>query len=108
MKTIYTYTTDQAIDDGVLVHAYPDKYPYFLITATVHGMVEEVCRLDGREYDQVLVPLMMDAVMLARQEMDKLPGRQRSLLKLEHTAVGEVWVQPNDKGGLTIMKPEDY
>jgi hypothetical protein len=29
-------------------------------------------------------------------------------LVLEHTAAGTVWIMPNDLGGMTVMKPEDY
>ena len=46
---IFSYTADQAIEDGMLVHPYPKRWPNLLITAGIH----EKCRdtSDGRTYD---------------------------------------------------------
>lgn len=98
---IFRYTLDQAIADGVLEHPYPKRFPYLLITDTVSGMIDQVCEADNRQREHVLLPLMHDCVMQFRAKPD-------SLVVLEHTAVGKVWISPNDRGGLTIMKPEDY
>ena len=37
---IFSYTADQAIEDGMLVHPYPKRWPNLLITAGIH----EKCR----------------------------------------------------------------
>lgn len=98
---IFQYTTQDAIDDGVIIHPYPDVMPSLYITPTIKVMVEEVCKSDNREFDHVLIPLLMDVTM-------QFAAKPDSLVILEHTAVGTVWIQPNDLSGLTVMKPEDY
>ena len=33
---IFSYTSEQAIEDGVLVHPYPKRWPNLLITQKIH------------------------------------------------------------------------
>ena len=101
-EPICTYTDEQAIEDGVLVHPYPERWPWLLITASVHAEIEEHVS-DQRNYTQCLVPLLMDCIMLAQSQTNTRPP-----LALEHTIVGTVWICPNGKGGMTVMKPSDY
>jgi hypothetical protein len=49
---------------------------------------------------------MQDVVMEIRKKRQDNP--QLDMVKLDHTAAGTVWGMPNDKGGVTIMKPSDY
>lgn len=95
---IFSYTADQAIEDGVLVHPYPQRWPWLLITNSVHAD----CKADkDRTYDQALVPLLMDCIMAVK-------GKKNFPITLKHTVAGTVWIMPNEKGGMTVMKPEDY
>lgn len=97
---IFSYTADQAIKDGVLVHPYPTRWPWLLITANVH---EKCGSQEGRTYDQALVPLLMDCIMAVQSKKNpEFP------IVLKHTVAGEVWVMPNEQGGMTVMNPEDY
>lgn len=99
-EVIFSYTADQAIEDGALVHPYPTKFPWLLITAGIHTTCKNQ---QGRNYDQSLVPLLMDCVMAVRAKKNpEFP------VVLMHTVAGEVWVMPNEKGGITVMNPEDY
>ena len=102
-EVISEYTEEMAIDDGVLHHLWPERWPWLLVTNTVHAEASRVD--DGRDLDQVLVPLAMDAIMEVQRVMKANP--RVDLVTLEHTAVGTVYVRPNSKGGMTIMKPED-
>ena len=104
-EPISVYTEDQAIEDGVLHHLWPEQWPWLLVTETAYREACEVA--DGRsvKWDQVLVPLVMDAIMETQRVMKLNP--RCDLVELEHTAVGTVWIRPNAKGGMTIMKPED-
>lgn len=103
---VFTYTCENAVDDGVLVHPYPEQYPWLLVTATVNELAKTVADCRGAELKTVLVPLMIDAVLAARRAIKS--GKGSTLLVLDHTAVGTVWIAPNEKGGLTVMKPEDH
>lgn len=99
-EVIFRYTSEQAIEDGVLYHPFPQRWPWLLITASVHA----ACSSDeGRTYEQALVPLLMDCIM----EVKGNPSEDR-LWTLDHTVAGTVWIAVNEKGGLTVMKPEDY
>lgn len=97
---IFSYSEDQAIEDGVLVHPYPQRWPWLLITQSIHS----VCNSQkGRTYDQALAPLLMDAIMAVQNR-----GKKEPPIVLEHTVAGTVWIMPNAKGGMTVMLPEDY
>jgi hypothetical protein len=100
---IYEYTEDQAIEDGVLVHPYPELWPWLLITPNVHAACTGK---PGRTYDQCLKPLLMDCISAAQDAHRS--QRQRPPLVLEGTVAGTVWIMPNDKGGMTVMWPEEY
>jgi hypothetical protein len=99
---IFSYGADQAIKDGVLYHPYPTQWPWLLITQSIHT----VCKgQEGRTYDQALKPLLVDCIM---EVTAKKPDHEDFPLVLEHTVAGTVWIMPNEKGGMTVMKPEDY
>jgi hypothetical protein len=97
---IHSYTSDEAVKDGVLHHPYPDLWPNLLVTNSVHT---DCKNSKGQTYDQALTPLLMDCIMAVKAD------RKRDYpLVLEHTVAGTVWIMPNEKGGMTVMKPEDY
>lgn len=98
---IFSYGADQAIRDGVLVHPYPNRWPNLLVTAGIHAKCNDTS--DGRTYDQRLVPLLMDCIMAVQAK--KNPDFP---IVLKDTVADEVWVMPNELGGMTVMNPEDY
>ena len=100
---VHSYTSEQAIEDGYLCHPYPARFPWLLITEGIHAACIEEKASDLRTYDQKLIPLIMDAVMLVRSLQDPEPP-----LVLEHTVAGTVWIMPNEKGGMTLMLPSEY
>ena len=99
---IFSYSEDDAINDGVLFHPYPKLWPWLLISIGVHS---DCNTQQGRTYDQCLRPLCMDAIMAAQAAQKK--KNVKLPLVLEHTVAGTVWISPNSKGGMTIYKPED-
>jgi len=99
LEIIHSYTAEQAIEDGVLVHPYPKRWPNLLITQSIHT---DCKHQEGRTYDQCLVPLLMDCIMAVQATKKEPP------VVLNHTAVGTVWIMHNELGGMTVMKPEDY
>lgn len=100
---VFHYSLEQAIEDGDLVHPYPDKFPWLIISHGIHHDCKKQTSDDLRTYDQKLIPLMMDAVLVVRAaDEPSFP------MVLEHTVVGTVWIMPNEKRGLTLMKPSEY
>jgi len=99
-NVIYSYTEDQAVEDGVLIHPYPERWPWLLVTPNVHAACEAD---DLRTYDQKMMPLLTDCIMVAQSARRKQPP-----LVLEHTVAGKIWIMPNGKGGMTVMTPEEY
>lgn len=100
---ISTYGSDEAIEDGVLHHLYPKEFPWLLVTDSVLRAIEAV--QDGRTDEQKVLPLFRDCVMLARSK----PSDHLWTDGLVGNITGElVWVARNEKGGITVMFPEDY
>lgn len=99
---IFSYSADQAIKDGVLYHPYPTQWPWLLITQSIHSVCKDQ---EVRTYDQALKPLLVDCIMEVKA---KKPTRDDFPIILHGTVADEVWIMPNEKGGLTVMKPEDY
>ena len=99
---IFSYTEDDAVADGTLKHPYPARWPWLLVSLGV----DAACRSQpGRAYDECLVPLLMDTIMLVQSKR----GREIDWpLVLEGTVAGKVWINPNGKGGLTVMTPSEY
>lgn len=106
-EVISYYTSEQAIEDGVLVHPYPVKFPWLLLTRSIHCAIEDAIRGSDRTYDQATIPLMQDAVMLARANPPLTAGHVWTDGLLGNVTGGPVWVGLNEKGGLTLMRPED-
>ena len=100
---ISTYASEQAIEDGVLFDPFPNKNPRMLLTASIHAAIEQVD--DGRSYKAKVVPLVMDALMLAKAYPNGSPWTDG----LDGNVTGgPVWFALNEYGGLTLMRPEDY
>jgi hypothetical protein len=106
MNTIYRYTTQQAIDDGALIHPYPARYPKLLITPDIHIACKNAKRIDGRTYDQSLIPLIIDAILEVRAAADR--PKATWPLRLQDTIAGDVLIAPNDLRGITIMTTSEY
>lgn len=110
MSTVYTYTTDQAIDDGMLVEASPDTHPGWLFTRAVFDAIMALPELRGEPiygltYKQRVVPLLMDVAMIGRKHPnDNLyTGKE-----LDGNLTGRrLWFGRNERG-ITVMFPEDY
>ena len=99
-NVVYAYTTQQAIEDGVLFEPYPQRWPSLLITSAVHAICSTQ---DNRSFDESLVPLLMDCIMKVQSTK-----KRNWPMVLEHTVVGTSWIMPNDIGGITVMLPSDY
>ena len=99
-NVVFTYTTQQAIADGVFFEPYPQRWPALLITSAVNSICSTQ---ENRSFDESLIPLLIDCVMKVRSTK-----KRDWPLVLEHTVVGTAWIMPNDIGGITVMLPSDY
>ena len=109
-EPIVSYTSQDAIADGVLVEPFPERFPGWLFTTGVHEAIEGVD--DGRSYEQKAIPLIMDAALVVRGQA-KRPGcddpEHLWTEGLDGNVTGEtVWIARNDLGGCTLMFPREY
>lgn len=105
---IFSYTSEQAVEDGVLVHPYPKRWPWLLITASVHGAIEDAIKDTQRTYEQALVPFLQDCIMLVQGDMERDPNKMKWYDVLDGNVTGRnVRIGLNDMGGFTVMFPED-
>ena len=102
------YPESYAIEDGVLVHPYPERWKNVLVTNSIHQDCAREDVKDGRSYDQRLTPLITDCLITVDKATKEKKGEPEFPIVLENTISDTVWVMPNDIGGYTIMKPEDY
>jgi hypothetical protein len=101
-EPIFSYTAQDALDDGVFQQPFPKEYPGVLLTEAVSTAC--LTKNDGRTFNQCAFPLVMDAVMAVQAKKNPKDG----FWKLEETVAGTVWIFPNEFGSITIMKPEEY
>lgn len=104
-EVISTYSEEDAIRDGALHHIWPERWPWLLVTDAVLTESEYEASRRQVNLEHVLVPLVIDAIMETQRVARVNP--RCDLVELEHTALGTVWIRPNAKGGMTVMKPED-
>ena len=108
---IYEYTTETALSDGVLTEPYPDRWPNLFMSADVmahcmsppFGLTETT-----RTFDQVTVPLLMDVIMQAQVPKNRKTLSEGSIITLDNTVAGKVFIAANERGGLTVMTPSEY
>jgi hypothetical protein len=101
-EPISVYTDEQAVADGVLIHPYPQRWPWLLISLQVHAACDK--KKHGRTYDQCAVPLLMDCIMAAQAAQK---SKKKPPIVLEGTVAGTVWIMPNGMGGMTVLNPEE-
>lgn len=120
---IFSYTAEQAIEDGVLVEPFPKQFPKLLLTAAVYADIMETPttqeleergghnqKVDDRTPAQRIIPLFQDAVLAMRAAIAK--DKDEYLVTsnvLDGNITGKkLWIALNEFGGITIMFPEDY
>jgi hypothetical protein len=112
-EPIYSYTDRQAVEDGALVPLLTPEGIDTLhrVTATAFG---ELRRYHGREQEskdataiyvlRELLPLVEVAYRTDRQHREFLKTDYRFRVSRN----GGLWYVPNEVGGITILRPEDY
>jgi hypothetical protein len=128
--TIYSYTQEDAIEDGLLVKADEKlaKEAGFKIPVVLTSSVHEVCNWKGEEdgtgqsYTGRLWDVLTVAALTFRQrlraaktpederEMRLIPFKVRFLKSAEPLKFedDELWLVFDESTGFTIMYPEDY
>ena len=115
-NVIYSYTDENAIEDGVLVDVTPSNdpsvntlRPKVLMSTALYERLKEVAIKRDVEVYQVTVPLIMDAALVVQAGHQKDPNEYLWTKGLEGNASGQdVWVAKNGMGGFTLMFPSDY
>jgi hypothetical protein len=117
-KPIYSYGDEQAVDDGVLVpFKANDRDTGHRITSNAYEALKDHYSKKGYEdYDDPLfiqfffcelLPLVKEAV----KEYEKggiLKTNYDFKVRKDPPPSETLWYVPNERNGVTIMKPEDY
>jgi hypothetical protein len=106
---IYTYTSKQAVEDGVLfdidsVQKYLMKNPFKYVTANLMAKGY----LDG---DKVNIPNLQDLIMAALMIYCRMPADDyfaSGNIELPSGDKQKIFIAQNETGRFTIMLPEDY
>jgi hypothetical protein len=112
-EPISVCTDQDAIDDGQLVVVDEDRFPGCLFTHGVHTAIMEKVNFEAKKYGinksrsymQIAFPLMMDVIMVAKQNPNESLYTGNAL---EGNATGKtLWFGMNGIGGITVMFPEE-
>jgi hypothetical protein len=118
---IYSYSTEQAIADGVLYHFAAIRPGLWCLTAAALQLAEQKLASDGsgRTLEQALHGLFSDALAFIRQNkaavLEQAAAGGLPLFTSEFAAHmagnltgADLWIGGNETGGFTIMLPSDY
>lgn len=120
-EVISEYSDAQAVDDGVLVdigNARLDPTSTRIVRnarATV-GIFSRFAELSRRDYSEMdddghrenaLLSCRLLFRSIMRRPADE-DGWRKTEARQDGESIGEVWLIPNELGGLTLMLPEDY
>ena len=100
-NVVYSYTSDQAVEDGLLVRAFEHRWPELsggrpiLVTAAIAEAFSEAAWIE----------IWNEYVVWRRDVMDTLPLEEQWFVTRMNNR--KVWVV-DDGAVFTIMFPEDY
>lgn len=98
------YTTEQALLDGCLVEPDHERWPHLLLSASIADVLNAIPF--GR--DAQIESFILDCIRITNEKAKVKDPEDLSPIEVHFPLTGTVWVVPNDLGGMTIMKPEDY
>lgn len=113
---ISSYSTDDAIDDGVLVHFAPITPGKWCVTRGVYDAISKNARPD-RTTEQALHNMMSDVLAFVKVNRNEVVKQAEEGLPLfcndfakwmEGNITGKkLWLGGNETGGFTVMFPEE-
>lgn len=113
---IFSYTDEQAVADGVLIpFMVGDKDTRHRITSNAHHELKEHYQAQGYDYDDARYLGFFFHELLALVPLAVKEYRAGGILRTDYNfrVVKDerqeiLWYLPNEIGGVTMMKPEDY
>ena len=102
MEVIYSYSEEQAIEDGILI-----EYPHKKGWCCTHTVWEELPEKDDEGKMRHLGALITDA-FLETHRVFKINPDEWLISSGRYVEESGFWLARNSLGGITIMKPEDY
>jgi hypothetical protein len=103
-ETIVSYTTDQAVKDGILTEF--KNSPNFLFAPYAMIEINKLMEKRGCTLEQIMAPIIIDAQNSMIPYME-ITG-ETLMTDTPFCEESGFWVALNDRKGLTIMKSEDY
>lgn len=108
MEIISTYTADQALEDGIFARLGKSNH---LITNSLLCAMQKKHNMELGECLNFVLCETLPLVAYAFNEYNNKNGILKTnykfkVGKFKHSEI--IWMIPNELGGLTLMKPEDY
>ena len=113
---IFSYTTEQAINDGVFIHFKAISPGKWCVTQGVMGAVEDNAG-PGRTPEQALHNMMSDVLAFVQAHKREIIEQSEDGLPLFTSDFADwmagnvtrrtLWLSGNETGGFTVMFPEE-
>jgi hypothetical protein len=107
---IYTYTSEQAVEDGILFDLDQVQKRYFRNSPFSYATVALLSKGYMTE-GKINIPNLVDLIMAAYKMFIKMPRGDRFAsgnIELPDGSKQEIFIAQNETGRFTIMLPEDY
>jgi hypothetical protein len=108
---VYTYTSNQAVEDGILFDLDQVQRRIFTNSPFKYATVNLLASGGYLVEDKIDVARLIDLIMAANKIFNKMPrGDSFACRKIElpNGAKQEIYISQNETGRYTIMIPEDY
>jgi hypothetical protein len=107
---VYTYTSSQAVEDGILFDLYQVQKRYFRNSPFRYATTNLMSKGYMTE-EKVNIPNIIDLINAAVKIFVKMPRGDSfacGKIELPSGAKQEIYIDQNETGRYTIMLPEDY
>jgi hypothetical protein len=108
---VYTYTSNQAVEDGILFDLDQVQKRYFRNSPFSYATTNLLTSKGYLAEDKIDIPRLIDLVMAANKIFNKMPRGDTfasGRIELPNGKKQEIFIAQNETGRYTIMLPEDY
>jgi hypothetical protein len=108
---IYTYTSNQAVEDGILFDLDQVQKRYFTNSPFKYATVNLLTNGGYLTETKIDIPRLIDLIMASNKIFNKMPRGDSfacGKIELPNGAKQQIFIAQNETGRYTIMLPQDY